>query len=262
MRHSARPRLTAKSQTVTWPLRPLRGLADGDAVQTLADLLRRLAEVVEARQRRCALQSEDALEEPRRPVANGAAGAVLPTGFGNQAALEQARDGRVCGDAANARDLGAAAGPEVRNDRERLERRLREPTLDRALEEPLARLGRLACRAEGVAAGHLLEHDPAAALAVAVCEQAERELDPLGVVGGRIGEIADRQRRGRDDEQRLDRAGELVDRIRGDQAERAIHSAVLSVSGRETLIRAKGAACSRAISPALRSSSRARKATA
>ena len=58
------------------------------------------------------------------------------------------------------------------------------------------------------------------------------------------------------------RARELVDRICGDQAERAIHSRFLSSSVRETLIGANGAACSSEISPALRSSSSARKATA
>ena len=108
----------------------------------------------------------------------------------------------------------------------------------------------------------MLEHDPAAALAVAVGEQAERELDPLGVVVRRLGELVDRERRGGDDEQRLDRPGELVDRVRGDQAERAIHSASSFCVWAETLIGANGAACSSAISPVLRSSSSARKATA
>ena len=57
-------------------------------------------------------------------------------------------------------------------------------------------------------------------------------------------ELVGRERRGRDDEQRLERARELVDRICGDQAERAIHSRFLSSSVRETLIGPNGAACS------------------
>ena len=98
-----------------------------------------LAEVVEARQRGGALEPEDALEERRRPVADRPAGAVVPARFRDQAALEQAGDGRVGGDAADPGDLGPAARAEVGDDRERLERGLREPALDRPLEQAPAR---------------------------------------------------------------------------------------------------------------------------
>ena len=197
-------------------------------MQPFADLRGAFAEVVEPGQRSGALEPEDALEERRRPVANRSTRSIVAACLGDQAALEQAGDGRVGGDAADASDLGPAARAEVGNDRERLHRRLREATLDRALEEATAGLGGLARAAEGVAAGDVLQHDPAAPLAVAIGEQPERKLDPLGVVRGRVGELLDRQRRRGDHEQRLERPGELVDRVCGDQAERTIHSAVLS----------------------------------
>src|SRR5918992_217747 len=75
-------------------------------------------------------------------------------------------------------------------------------------------------------------------------------------------ELLDHQRLRGDDEQRLDRPGELVDRVRGDQAERAIHGSLLSTSVREILMGANGAACSIATSFARRRSSSARNATA
>ena len=203
----------------------LGGLADGDRVQPLADLRGALAQVVEPRQRGGALEPEDAFEERRRPVADGATRAVVASRLGDQAALEQAGDGRVGGDPADAGDLRPAARAEVGDDRERLQGRLREASLDRPLEEAAAGLGGLARGAEGVAAGDVLQHDPAAPLAVPIGEQPERELDPLDVVRGRVGELFDRERRRGHDEQGLERPGELVDRVRGDQAERTIHSA-------------------------------------
>ena len=109
---------------------------------------------------------------------------------------------------------GREHGAEVRDDRDRLERRLREPALDGALEQTRARLGSLARGAERVAAGDLLEDDAAAALAVALAQQPERGLDPLRVVGGGLGELGDRERLRRDDEQRLDGAGERIDGAR------------------------------------------------
>ena len=218
-------------------------------VQPLADLRGALAQVVEARQRGGVLEPEDALEERRRPVADGTAGAVVPAGFGDQAAFEQAGDGRVGGDAADAGDLRPAARAEVGDDRERLESCLREATLDRPLEQAAARLGGLARGAEGVAAGDVLEHDPAPALAVALGEEAERELDPLRVVRGRVGELVDRQRRRGHDEEGLERPGELVDRVRGDQAERTIHSALLSVVWDEKPLSGRTGRPARARSP-------------
>ncbi len=62
------------------------------------------------------------------------------------------------------------------------------------------------------------------------------------------GELFDGKRLRGDDEQRLERAGEPVERVRGDQAERAVHAVVLSSStvvscpARATRIGANGAA--------------------
>src|SRR5262249_9225284 len=108
----------------------------------------------------------------------------------------------------------------------------------------------------------VLEDDAAPALAVPLAEEAQGRLDALGVVVGRLGELVDGERPRRDDEQRLDRAGELVDRVRGDQPERTFHCRLLSASGREILIGANGAAWARTSSFRLRSSSSARNATA
>ena len=107
---------------------------------------------------------------------------VVAARLRDQPALDEIRDGRVGRDAADARDVRPRARPEVRDDRERLERRLREVPLRRLLEEPRARLRRLARRAERPAARDVLEHDAAAALAVALADEPERRLDALGVV--------------------------------------------------------------------------------
>ena len=86
--------------------------------------------------------------------------------------------------------------------------------LDRPLEHPRACLRRLARGAEGVSAGDVLEDDPAAALREALAEQLKRVLDALDVVVGRDGQVLRRQGLRGDDEQRLDRARELLDRAR------------------------------------------------
>src|SRR5205823_1186782 len=78
-------------------------------------------------------------------------------------------------------------------DRERLHRRAGQTALDRTLEQPGAGFSRLARRTEGPAAGDLLEHDPASALAVTLAEQPQRRLDPLRVVVRRDSQILDRQ---------------------------------------------------------------------
>ena len=70
-----------------------------------------LADVVEPRQGGERLEPEDALEQRRDPVAHGAAGAALPAGLGDQATLDERGDGRVGGDAPDARDLGPDTGP-------------------------------------------------------------------------------------------------------------------------------------------------------
>src|SRR5262249_596220 len=96
------------------------------------------------------------------------------------------RTGRAAGGRGDLRPRHRA---EVRDDRQRLQRRLRQPALHGPLEQPPARLGRVARRAEGPAAGDLLQDDAATALAVALRQQAERRLPPFAVVGRRPHEL-------------------------------------------------------------------------
>src|SRR6476659_274352 len=102
-----------------------------------------------------------------------------------------------------------------------------------------ARVGRVATRAEGVATRDLLEDDSAPTLAEALPEEAEGRLDPFGVVVRGLGQLLHGEWGRRDDEQRLNGSSEPVDRVRGDQAERAFPAEILSSSGLETLIGAK-----------------------
>src|SRR5690242_10609441 len=85
----------------------------GHGQQPLADGLGLAPEVVEARQLGERVEAEDALEERRHAVANGSAGPALPTGLGDQAALDERYDGRVGRDAAHARDLRPGHRPHV-----------------------------------------------------------------------------------------------------------------------------------------------------
>src|SRR5205823_768865 len=73
--------------------------AFGDRLEPAADLVWRSAEVVEAWQRGEALETEDALEERRRPIADGSA--IVAAGLGDEAALDEPRDDGVSGDAAH-----------------------------------------------------------------------------------------------------------------------------------------------------------------
>ena len=90
------------------------------------------------------------------------------------------------------------------------------------------RLRGLTRGAERPAARDLLEHDPAPSFAIALAEQAQRGLDSLNLVAHGLGELGDPEWLRRDDEQRLDRPRERVDRIRRDQAERALHASTSS----------------------------------
>ena len=139
---------------------------------------------------------------------------IAPNSFvaaalGDEPALDEPGDDAVDVDAADARDLRARHRPEVRDDRERLERSLRQPALGRLLEQPRTR-GRRSCRrAERPPAGDMLEHDPAALLREPLLEDRERLLDlrRIRLGGGR--KLGDGQRLGCDDEQRLERPCEL-----------------------------------------------------
>src|SRR4029453_1823433 len=132
------------------------------------------------------------------------------------------------------------------------------------LEQAGTRLGLLARRPQRVAARDLLEHDPAPTLRVPVREELQRRFPPRLAPPRRPRQLVQRQRLGGDDQQRLDRASEALDRTCDDQAEVAVfHRGVLSsTSGRETLIGVNGAAWASSTSPALHSSSSARKAAA
>src|SRR5439155_19271953 len=114
---------------------------------------------------------------------------------------------------------------------------------------------------DGIAAGDVLEDDPAATLAKAVGEQAERGLDAVGVVVCRNRQVLHRERSRGDHEQRFERPRQAVDRVGGDQAERAIHAPLPSTRARETLIGANGRPWASETSPMRASSSSARKAT-
>ena len=175
--------------------------------EPLADRVRALADVVEPRQR----EATRARRRARTAASSGSGsrpGAVVAAGLGDQAALGEAGDGRVGRDAADPRDLRPRDRAEVGDDRERLERRLREPALDRPLEEARARVRRLARGAERPAAGDLLEDDAAPALAVALPEEAERGLDALRRRPRRPRTAPPPTAARRDDEQRLERARE------------------------------------------------------
>src|SRR5689334_22733350 len=64
----------------------------GNRVEAVADHLRVVAEVVEPRQLRQALEPEDALEERRRPVANRTTEPFFATRLRDQPALHEPRD--------------------------------------------------------------------------------------------------------------------------------------------------------------------------
>ena len=134
--------------------------------------------------------------------------ALVPARLGDQAALDETGDDGVGGDASDPGDVGTAARPEVGDHRKGLERRGREAALYGAVEEPRARVRRLARGAEGVAACDVLEDDAAAALRVVVAEQLECGLHPLRAVVRRGRQIVDREGLRGDDQQRLQRPGE------------------------------------------------------
>ena len=154
-----------------------------------------------------------------RPVADRAADPRLAAGLDDEAALDEPGDHGVRRDTAQAGDLGPRARPQVRDDRERLERRLRQAALDRPLDEPRAGLRLGTGGAERVAARDLLEHDPAPPVGVPLAEQMERRLDACLVVLGRPGELGHGQRHGRDHEQRFERARGPLERRGVDETE-------------------------------------------
>ena len=103
----------ASGRSSAIPLRgiALRGARFGHREQPLADRIRLAAEVVEPRQRGEALQPEDALEERRHLVADGATRPTLTPRLGDQPSLDQRRNGRVGGDASVRATSGRETGP-------------------------------------------------------------------------------------------------------------------------------------------------------
>src|SRR5439155_21064098 len=142
-----------------------------DCFEPASDLCRRLAEVVEPRQLREALEPENTLEQRCRPVPHGAA--VVAPRLGDQATLDETGDDRVGGHAAEPGDVGTATGSEIGDHGNRPQRRLRQAGLDGALEEPAARLRRRTRSAERVPPGDAFQHDPAPAFRIAPTEQLE-----------------------------------------------------------------------------------------
>ena len=169
---------------------------------------------------------------------------------------------------------------------------VRQAALDRSLEQPRARLRRVAARSERVPARDLLEDDAAPTLAVALAQKADRSLDPLGVILGRLAR-ARRSRAARTRPRAAPRPSSRAGRpgwLRsggagfpfGDPFVVACVETFLAFLGRgsgaglrpagaaagqerealETLMGANGDAWLRSISPDLRSSSNARSATA
>jgi len=193
----------------------LRRALLGDRLEAPADLLRVRSDVIQARQLSEALEAEDPLEERRDAVADGADG-VVTTGLSDQPAFDEARDDRVGRNAAQACDLWPRARAEVRDHGQRLQRRRRQATLDWTLEQTATRLRRLARRAERPAAGNALQHDPAAPFPEALAQQPECHLYALPVLAGRLRQLLDRQGLRGDDQQRLERAREPVERVRRD----------------------------------------------
>src|SRR5580765_1339847 len=121
--------------------RLLRAALLGDCVEPFAEIIDVTREIIQPRQLRKRLQPEHALEHRRRAVLDRPADAVVASRLRDQAPLDQSRDGRIGGDAADPRDLRPGHRPEVGHDRDGLQRCLREPTLYGSLEQPPACLG-------------------------------------------------------------------------------------------------------------------------
>src|SRR4029077_15358610 len=104
-RASSRSCDEAANKTARW-LRPCRERHEplgralfGDRVGPVADLGGVGADVVEARQLRKAFEPEHALEERRRAITDGPAGAVVATRLRDQSAFDEVRNCRFGCDA-------------------------------------------------------------------------------------------------------------------------------------------------------------------
>ena len=126
------------------------------------------------------------------------------------AALEQRAHGGLRCHAADARDLRARDRLQVGDDREALGLGLGQRRRARLGEQPPR--GALGDRVGGEreAAGDLAQHHPAIALGVVLAQPRQRLDDlALGHLAG-VGEALDRDRLGREEQQRLDRTREVV----------------------------------------------------
>src|SRR5262245_61390212 len=118
--------------------RLLRAALFCDCVEPFAEIIDVTREIIQPRQLRQRLESENPLEHRGRAVLDGPADTVVAARLGDQPALDQSGHGRIGRDAADPRDLRPRHRPEVRHDRERLQRRLRQAALYRPLEQPSA----------------------------------------------------------------------------------------------------------------------------
>ena len=208
--HHAQSRLLGARISVAHAGQVLRALLAG-AQKALAQSPSSSGRRVErgrVRQRVEAREAEELLEQLGGAVHHRAeAGAARLL---DQAALEQRADRRLGRHAADARDLRPRDRLEVGHDREALGLRLRQRRGTRAREQ--APRGALGYRIGGEreAAGHLAQHDAAEALGV-VLAQARQRLDDLALAHlAGVGEPLHGDRLGRQEEQRLDRASEVV----------------------------------------------------
>ena len=247
---------------VTIAVLPARSgsLAFRDGVQTGADLVRVAAELLEPRQLGQDSEPEDPLEQRRRAIADGAE-VLLAARFAEQAPLDQAGD-----DAVRRSRHGCARSPAASTDRGR---RRSPASRARPGEPPLG--GRSKRREQASAASREARKPSRRRRA-----RARSRCDPRGSARSSSSsasrcararprsprELVHGQRLRRDDEQRLDRAGELVDGLAGIRRSGRSMRPPFARRGREILIGANGAAWASTISPCLRSSSSARNATA
>ena len=210
------------------------------ALAQLALLLGRRVEGGRVGQRVEAGEPEELLEQLRAAIERGAearAARLL-----HQPALQQRADRRLRGHAADARDLRARDGLQVGHDRQALGLRLGQRRGARLGQQPAR--GPLGHRVGGQreAARHLAQHHPAKALGVVLAQPRDRLHDlALRDLGG-LGQALGGHRLGREEQQRLDGAGQVV--------HEATSTPAVAAAG-TTVIGPNGTSCSQRASPAL-----------
>ena len=193
-------------------------------------------------------EPEQLEEERRGPVQDRAE--LRAAGLLDQAALDQRGRRRLRRDAADARDLGPRDRLQVGDDRQRLGLRGRQARRARAGEQPPRGLLGVGVRAERPAAGELAQHEPA------TVERDRQRAQPRGDLvlldAQRVGELLDRDRVGREEQQRLELSLEVHQRHRcpRSHARHRLRSAGAARSAR-TVIGPNDSSCSQSASPRL-----------